>query len=391
MKKLAFLILLLTLISCKSEKRCDSINFKGLQKDYSLFEVSNELSNDTLNYTAKVYYKKNDFFPRHGLFVVLNKKGDTLFKYFGDKRIIVNSTIFKKNKNYFIVLANSKNSSYRLTQNDIRSKFFQIDTLNKTLLDIEPLDGDIFNHFFYQKMGKKMSNGMFYKKGPNNSEFNIHCDLIINDTIYSVTCPLEFIKDDSGKYKLFAQPKELKKQSIRDKQMQNTTTTRNIPFGKIKGYELVYDCSNCRTASTDAITVYAKKDTIKTKLFSSDFGGNYLDKISLQYFKNHPFIYVHSAHTYGHSNGTLYALDIRNLITNKVNTIKSNIKVPDSLYPRNYYGVDIDKNGTLSFGIWYRSENGNGRYSLKGKYDLIKVKHNIYLLDPKNVRFEKNQ
>lgn len=388
MKKFVFLILILTFISCKNENKCDNINFKGLQEDYSLFEVSSELSKDTLNFTAKVYYKKHDFFPRNGLLMVLNKKGDTIFKYFGDKRILLNSTIFKKNKDYFIVLANSKKGSYRLTQNSQYNKFFQIDTLNQTLLDIEPLDGNIFNQFFYKKMGKKMYNGMYCKRDSNNSDFNIHCDLTINDTIYSVNCPLEFIKNDSGKYKLFAQPKELKKQSVRDKESENNIIKRNIPFGKIKGYELVYDCSNCRTASTDGITVYAKKDSVKTELFRNHgFGGDYLSEISLRYFNNHPFIYIQSSHTYGHSQGRLYAFDVKNLKTNYVNTIEADYKVPDSLYPRNYYGVDINKNGELTFGTWYRGDNS--KYALSGKYNLIKVKENIYLLNPTDIKFKK--
>lgn len=389
-KKLTFLLLILTLISCKDEIRCDSINFKSLQNDYSLFEVSNELSTDTLKYSAKVYSKSYDFFPRHALLLISNKKGDTIFKYFSDKRILLNSTIVKEDNNYFIVLANSKNGNYRLTQNDFNSKFFQIDTINKSLLEVEPIDVDIFNQFYYKKMGKKRYNGLYCKRDSTHSGFRIYSDLIYNDTIYSTTCPLKFIKNDSGKYKLFAQPTELKKQAIKDKEKENTTITRNTLFGKINGYELVYDCNNCRTASTDGITVYAKKDSIRTELFKYyDFGGDYLSEISLRYFDSHPFIYIQSNHTYGHSLGSLYALDIDNLTTNYVNKIEPNYKIPDSLYPRNYYGVDINKNGEFIFGTWYRSDNINGEYSLTGKYDLITVKKNIYLLEPYDVKFSK--
>ncbi len=389
-KKLIFLILTLALVSCKKESKCDSINFKSLQNDYSLFEVSNELSIDTLNYSSKVYFKKNDFFPGHGLLVVLNKKDDTIFKYFGDKRILINSTIVKETSNYFIVLANSKNGSYRLTQNDLRSKFFQIDTINKSLLEVEPIDGDIFNQFYYKKTGKGMYNGLYCKRDSTNSGFRIYSDLIYNDTIYSTACPLKFIKNDSGKYELFAQPTELKKQAIRDKEQENTTITRNTLFGKINGYELVYDCTNCRTSSTDAITIYAKKDSIRTELLRyNGFGGDYLDEISLRYFDNHPFIFIHSTHTYGHSLGNLYALDIDNFETNFVNTIETNYKIPDSLYPRNYYGVDINKNGEFIFGTWYRNDNVMGEYSLTGKYNLLKVKKNIYLLEPYDVKLSK--
>ncbi|TXD71219.1 hypothetical protein [Aequorivita antarctica] len=380
----------MTLISCKKERKYDSINFKNLQNDYSLFEVSDELSHDTLNYYAKVYYKKNDFFPGHGLLVVSNKGGDTILKYFGNKRILLNSTIVKEDKRYFIVLANSKNGSYKLTQNDNYSKFFQIDTLNKSLRDVKPLDVDIFNQFYYEKTGKKTLNGLYCKRDSTNSGFRIYSDLIYNDTIYSTTCLLQFIKNDSIGYELFAQPKEFEKQSIKQMEMENTTITRNIPFGKIEDYELVYDCTNCRTSSTDAITIYATKDSIRTELLRYyDFGGNYLQEISLRYFDNHPFIFIHSSHTYGHTLGNLYALDIDNLKTNYVNKIETNYKTPDSLYPRNYYGVDINKKGEFIFGTLYRSDNINGEYSLTGKYNLIKVKRNIYLLEPYDVELSK--
>lgn len=226
-KKLIFLILTLTLISCENEIECDSINFKSLQNNYSLFEVSDELSIDTLNYTAKVYFKKNDFFPGQGLLVVMNKRGDTILKYFGDKRILLNSTIVKEDKSYFIVLASSKNGSYRLTQNDNYSKFFQIDTLKKSLLDVKPLNVAIFNQFYYEKTGKKMHNGLFCKRDSTNKGFKIYSDLIYNDTIYSTSCSLKFIKNDSIGYKLFAQPEELKKQSIKKTEMENTTIARN--------------------------------------------------------------------------------------------------------------------------------------------------------------------
>lgn len=369
---------------------CDGFNFGRIQKDYSLFNPSNELSNDTLEYTAKVFYKKNEFFPRHALFVALNKKGDTIFKYFGDRSVLVNSTIFKKDKNYFILLTNSKNGSYRLLQNNRYSKFFQIDTLNQVLLDIEPLDYKIFNQFFKEKMGKEMHNALYCIRDSITGVFNVHCDLIVNDTIYSVDCPLELVKNDSGKYKLSAKPEDLKKQAIRDKEMENITIARNISFGKIKGYDLVYDCENCRTASTDGITVYAKKDSVKTELFKYyGFGGDYLSEISLEYFENHPFIYIQSTHTYGHSQGRLYALDVTNLKTNYVNTLETNYKAPDSLYPRNSFGVDINKNREFTFGTWYRSENGSGEYTLTGKYNLIKVKENIYLLEPTDIKLLK--
>lgn len=384
--KLAILTLIFTIISCKKEEQCDSINFKSLQNDYSLFEVSNELSNDTLHYTAKVYYKKNDFFPRHGLFVVLNKKRDTIFEYFGNKRIVANSTIFKKGKNYFILFANSKTSSYRLTQNNVNSKFFHIDTLNQSLLDIEPIDVDIFNQFFYKKTGKKMYNSLYCKKDATKNGFKIYSDLIYNDTIYTVTCPLKIIENDSNGYKLFAQPKELKKQSIGDKETENNTIKKDILFGKIKGYELAYDCSNCSTARTDGITVYAKKDSERIKLFEyNGFGGNYLAEISLRYFDNYPFIYIYSSHTYGHSQGRLYALDVKNLKTNYVNTIEGNLNIPDSLSVRNYYGVSIE-NGELLYGADFRSKNA--KYFFNGKYNLLKVKRNIYLLEPQNKQSE---
>ena len=387
-KKTAFLILIL--ISCKKEEKPDNFNFKNIQNDYSLFQVSKELSTDTLKYSAKVYYKDNDYFPRFGLFVVLNKKNDTIFKYFGDRRILLNSTIVKEKNNYFLLLANSKNGSYRLTQNGQYSKFFQIDTVNKSLLDVKAINVGIFNQFYYEKMGKKMHNGLYCKRDSTNKGFKIYSDLIYNDTIYSTTCPLKFVKSDLGNYKLFAQPKELKKQSLNDKEKVNSKITRDIKFGKIKGYELVYDCTNCRTASTDEIIIYAKKDSIRTKLFSyQKFGGDYLSEISLVYFDNHPFIYIQSTHTYGHSLGNLYAFDIDNLETNYVNKIESNYKIPDSLYSRNYYGVDINKNGELIFGTWYRSDNVMGEYSLTGKYNLIKVKRNIYLLEPYDVELSK--
>ncbi len=385
-KKLAIVTLIFTLLSCKKEKQCDGINFKSLQNDYSLFEVSNELSIDTVSYSARVYYKKHDFFPAHGLFVVLNRNNDTIFTYFGEKKILINSTIFKENSNYFIVLADSKYGNYRLTQNDPRSKLFQIDTLNNRLLDVEPLDGEIFNQFYYKKVGKKMYNSLYCKKDSTKNGFKIYSDLIYNDTIYTVTCPLKIIKKDSNGYKLFAQPKELKKQSIGDKETENNTIKKDILFGKIKGYELVYDCSNCSTARTDGITVYAKKDSERIKLFDyHGFGGDYLAEISLRYFDNHPFIYIYSSHTYGHSQGRLYALDVKNLKTNYVNTIEGNLNIPDSLSIRNYYGVSIE-NGELLYGADFRSKNG--KYFFNGKYNLLKVKRNIYLLEPQNKQSE---
>jgi len=388
-KTAAFLILIL--ISCKKEEKPDNFNFKSIQNDYSLFQVSKELSTDTLKYSAKVYYKDNDYFPTHGLFVVLNKKGDTIFKYFGDRKILLNSTIVNKKNNYFLLLANSKNGSYRLTQNGLYSKFFQIDTVNKSLIEVMPIDVDIFNQFYYEKIGKKKVNGLYFKRDSTNKHFKIYSDLIYNDTIYSTTCTLKFVKNDLGNYKLFAQPKELKKQSINNKEKENSTITRNISFGEIRDYELVYDCTNCKTASTDEITVYVKRDTIKKKLFRYyGFGGNYLDEISLRYFDNYPFIYIHSTHTYGHSKGDLYALDIEeDFRTNYVNTIENNYEIPDSLHPRNSFGVDINKEGDFTFGTAYRSDNTSGEYFLSGKYNLIKVKRNIYLLEPYDINFLK--
>ena len=380
MKKLVFLISILFLISCNNEY--NSLDFKDIQRNYSLLDISDELSKDTLNFTAKLYHNKKFHYPNHGFLVMLNKEKDTILKYFGDASVISNSYIFKKNSDYFIHFNKKHNNRFFYN-----NKFYQIDTLQKTIVDIEQLDKDIFNKFFKSEIGIEGSNQLHFEKLPDN-DFILRTNISENDTLYGVECSLEFLKKNDGHYKFSANPKKLNKIALQNQEVRDKNLKKNIAFGEIGGYELVYNCSNCRTSSTDAISIYAKKDTVKTKLFDYfDFGGNYLDEISLRYFKNHPFIYIHTTHTYGHSNGDLYAFDIENLKTNKVNTIESNTKVPDSLQPWKWFGLAIENNEFLTGGD-YRSKNNSSKYVTSAKYNLIKVKKNIYLLEPENVDLE---
>lgn len=385
MNKLKFsLILLITLACQKNEKR--EFDFKTIQKNYSLSNISDELSKDTMNYNSVMYYNNNIHVPNHGFLIVTNKKKDTLLNYFGDVSLITNSSIFKKNNDYFI---HFKKRSYSDTFSNrflYNNQFYQIDTVNRTIVEIEKLDENLFKQFFKKNIGIEGSNAISYRKIPRENEFELMTNLSANDTLYSVTCQLGFVKKEDGKYKFSAKPSKLKKTALQEQRKIDQKIGYNIPFGRIGDYDLVYDCYGCRSSSTDGITVYAKQDSIKTKLFEyHGFGGNYLDGISLKYFNNHPFIYIHTTHNYGHSTGNLYAFDTENLKTNYVNVIENNIKISDSLNLRNFFGLSIE-NGELLYGADYRSEKSNGKYFLNGKYNLIKVKRNIYLLEPEKER-----
>lgn len=162
------------------------------------------------------------------------------------------------------------------------------------------------------------------------------------------------------------------------------TGLKGRPFGTIKGLELAYDCYGCNTASTDYIIAYAKKAASKDTLFRLDFGGYYITDITLINIEGQPFIYVDSEHTHGHSEGYLYALDTDKIMAHRVRAQKSNFKIPDSLYLRNFFGLVRNENNTFGFGGTLRSEKTGENYVYSGDYKWISKAKTGYILEPYN-------
>lgn len=164
----------------------------------------------------------------------------------------------------------------------------------------------------------------------------------------------------------------------------------NIPAGSVQGYIIVYDCYNCRVATSDKIIVYAKKNNKRIKLLVENLGDNYMTGVYIKHLLNHPFIYITYEHTHGHFYGELYALDIGHLKVKAVSEIRSrsHIQIPDSIQYRNNDGIRIDEKNNISDGASYKSNDGEN-YFYNCQYKLIKIKDNTYRLEPIKESFNK--
>ncbi len=205
-----------------------------------------------------------------------------------------------------------------------------------------------------------LSTSLYREEDPDSNSFNT--DSIIS--IYHYTSNFDFKLLDKVSYKI-----------------ENNVISRiKNPFGRIKDFELFYDCVDCRTSITGGINIYATKNNSKIDLATVPIADFYIDDVKLIELKNEPFIFVHSSHTYGHSDGKLYSFDIDNVKLNQVNIKKSNYVIPDSLSIRKGFGLSIDEDNQFTTGYFLRSENNGNGYLITNLYDLIKVKENEYEL-----------
>ncbi len=368
-----------------------NINVQRLQENFSLYKKL-QMASDTSTTKSTLYYKGRKEIPKHGILVVTNKNKDTLLTYFGDVKTIRRTYTFKKGNRYFIQFAReSGNYPHQFKY----TRFYAIDTIKRSFYETKALRTDAIESLFFLRFKDSvpLQPIEYQQTGPNDftisaAYFKDSLDFKIK---YEASALLEFEGHDNDSIALSANPTEITT-SLTSDAYSSSTIQLDKYIGEIDGYDLLYNCKNCISSYSESISVFAKKDTIKIKLFDYyKFGGNYLDGISLRYFNNHPFIYIHSTHTYGHSLGDLYALDLENLKVNYVNKIEHNLKIPDSIYMRNFSGVEIDSSGDFTFGASYRNLSGGGKGGyLSGNYHLIHVKGNIYLLEPINVKLSSN-
>lgn len=207
-----------------------------------------------------------------------------------------------------------------------------------------------------------LSTSLYKEKAPDSNSFYV--DSIIS--IYNYNSNFNFKLLDKESFKI-----------------ENNVTSRiKNHFGKIKDFELFYDCIDCRISITGRINIYAIKNESKIDLATIPIADYYIDDVKLIELKNEPFIYVHSTHTYGHSDGKLFSFDLNNIKLNQVNIKKSNYVIPDSLSIRKGFGLSIDKENQFTTGYFLRSENNGNGYLITNMYDLIKIKENEYELVP---------
>lgn len=178
------------------------------------------------------------------------------------------------------------------------------------------------------------------------------------------------------------QPKSNPVLLTKNSKKQSTDTVFNNRLGKIKGYELFYDCIGCKPTITQEINIYATKNNSKIELATIPIADYYIDDVRLIRIKNKQFIYVHSTHTYGHSNGKLYFFDTKNIKLNQVSIKKSNYVIPDSLSIRKVFELSINKENKFTTDTFLRSKSNGIGYLINIRYNLIKVKENEYELVP---------
>ncbi len=161
------------------------------------------------------------------------------------------------------------------------------------------------------------------------------------------------------------------------------TSHEAIPIGTIAGKEIVYDCHGCTGTVTDHIVAYAKNGAVRDTLFTiDDLGGNYIDSAEVLTLLHKPFVYIHTSHTYGHSKGYLFSVNINKKKAYPVKILPDTYKIPDSLYTGHvtYSELEKDKNNDFSFNTSLHSANTNYTYS--GKYKLVNKGKDQYVLKP---------
>lgn len=167
--------------------------------------------------------------------------------------------------------------------------------------------------------------------------------------------------------------------------IEEPTNFYGIPFGQINDTEFIYDCLDCKSSTSGEIIVHSKKNKSQKKLFNLDVEDFYLHEIKLLNIKNNYFIYVQTDHTYGHSQGYLYYLNVERMITFPVKIIPKYEKVAaDTMHVHKYMNLITSDYKTFKNGYTYfeRQDNGNGD-PIYLEYEMIlkkKGENNFVLL-----------
>lgn len=160
-------------------------------------------------------------------------------------------------------------------------------------------------------------------------------------------------------------------------------------LGNIKNQELYYKCYDCRSASTDSIAVFIDNGHVRKKILSVAFNGYYLDEVRLVKIKRKYFIYIRSGHTFGNSDGQLYALDDKRMEALEV-IIEKNADITKRYNVMKEFGLSLGECNTFTTGYFLRSDkDGKGHivtiiYKLKragSQYRLVPVRTTMYESD----------
>ena len=143
--------------------------------------------------------------------------------------------------------------------------------------------------------------------------------------------------------------------------------------------EYLYHCFGCTSTRSEGIQIYTEAGD-RSKSFSEgryrialaqmEFTDQYVDRVGLLELEKGWFMYVHTSHTYGHSNGALYALDQDALKLTKVHLQDRKGKIPDSLSVRKGFGLSWE-DGEFRTGAFLRSEVKGMGYGITTRYELV--------------------
>lgn len=137
---------------------------------------------------------------------------------------------------------------------------------------------------------------------------------------------------------------------------------------------------------TIKFVVYIKgataNDTLLVLSDNDELEGNYVSSAEVLTIKDKPFIYVNTDHTYGHSKGFLYAVNISGKKAYPVKVLPDAYKIPDSLLKGHVVSLDMVKKEDNSFSFDVYLHGINTDYTYSGNYKLVDEGNWQYVLKP---------
>ncbi len=388
---LALFALALIYVSCKQvpSKQTDErelFNVSAIRSAYGLDQADTLYAFDC---NARIWRQKERKTIDHGLLVVTAKTGDTLLTYFNDAYQIRMMVPFRYGNDYFLYWGGnfSERPEYFNSQH-----LLHINPATKSIeKNVAELDMDIFRNYIKKRVDTTGLKELPLRFTVNRTKaqpvikliYTVSKDSLNGAINYIVETPMLINKTSAG-FAVGAKPdKMIKKTPDPDDGAQQVNSLNN-PIGILKGVELFYDCLNCSSTMSEDVRIFAKKNGKRTDLATIQIADMYVSD-AVAFSKNGgDFVYINSDHTYGHSQGYLYSIDLKNLHAYRVNQIESYSKAPDTLEPWKFFGLQRDEKGDFYSGETYHSHDEDSGYKYsETRYDLVKVRGNIFLLMPK--------
>jgi hypothetical protein len=175
-------------------------------------------------------------------------------------------------------------------------------------------------------------------------------------------------------------------------QFTKDTSLSYIFFGKIENQSLFYDFIGFSSSSAEKIIVFTKNETKKDTLIVLETCGSYVDEASVVKIKSNYFIYLNTnTGGSGNSIGYLYSVDLGKMKANEVKIKKSNYRLLKNLSILKNFELSKDENNNFSFGGSFRDEKTMKTGFYSGKYELVRIHTNQFVLNEKNEKLEYNE